>query len=105
VKTRHLIVEKAKYQVFPATDFAGAVNILMNQQLDLVLLCQSLRRGILEKARAITLTASGGLWRRRSRSRARGDRVFQRLDGPCDLLKATGKQLMRRGKSQTVVSI
>jgi hypothetical protein len=61
VKTRHLIVEKAGYQAFSATDFAGAVNILMNQQPDLVLLCQSLRPGILEKARAITPARAMGL--------------------------------------------
>jgi hypothetical protein len=62
VKTRHLIVEKAGYQAFSATDFAGAVNVLMNQQLDLVLLCQSLRPGIiLEKARAITPARAMGL--------------------------------------------
>lgn len=58
VTTRRLILEKAGYQAFSATKFDGAVFVLMNQRIDVLLLCQSLsegqRRGILAKAQAIS---------------------------------------------------
>jgi CheY-like chemotaxis protein len=98
VETRHLILEQSGYQVFSATDFAGAENVLVNQRIDLVLLCQSLsgtgKRRFLEKARAI-----------RPDIKLDGTEVFERVDGPSGLLKATEKLLIQRGASQTVVSI
>jgi DNA-binding NtrC family response regulator len=57
VTTRQLILEKAGYQVFSATTFASALLALVNERINVLLLCQSLpeydRRAILETAHAI----------------------------------------------------
>jgi hypothetical protein len=57
VTTRQLILGKAGYQVFSATNFASALTVLVNEAVNVLLLCQSLteeeRRGILETGRAI----------------------------------------------------
>jgi hypothetical protein len=57
VTTRCLILEKVGYRVFSAQTFGNAMLVLMNHQIDVVVLCQSLkdeeRRGILETARAL----------------------------------------------------
>ena len=100
VKTRHLILEKAGYQLFSVTDFAGAANVLANQQIDLVLLCQSLsdteRRGILERARAIRPDFKCAVLGHDGRNvELEGTGVFERIDGPCGLLEATGKLLIK----------
>jgi CheY-like chemotaxis protein len=110
VKTRHLILEKAGYQVFSATDFADAANVLVNQRIDLVLLCQSLsdtkRRDFLEQARAITPDLKCAAFGHDGREvELEGTGVSEKVDGPRGLLKATGKLLIQRSASQTVVSI
>jgi DNA-binding response OmpR family regulator len=110
VETRHLILEQSGYQVFSATDFAGAANVLVNQRIDLVLLCQSLsdvgRRRILEKARAIRPDLKCAVFSGDGRElKLDGTEVFERVDGPSGLLKATGKLLIQREESQTVVSV
>jgi DNA-binding NtrC family response regulator len=55
--TRRLILEKAGHDVVTASTFSDAMLLLVNQQFDLLVLCQSLnqeeRRGMLESARAI----------------------------------------------------
>jgi DNA-binding response OmpR family regulator len=57
VMTRGLILGNAEYEVFTAQTFGNAMLVLMNYQIDLVVLCQSLkdeeRRGVLETARAL----------------------------------------------------
>jgi DNA-binding NtrC family response regulator len=57
VTTRQLILGKAGYEVFSATNFASALTVLVNEAVNVLLLCQSLteeeRRGILETGRAI----------------------------------------------------
>jgi hypothetical protein len=57
VTTRQLILEKVGYEVFSATRFASALVALVNEPINVLLLCQSLsdeeRRAILETARAI----------------------------------------------------
>jgi hypothetical protein len=57
VTTRALILESAGNRTFTANQFGNAMLVLMNHQIDIVVLCQSLkdeeRRGILETARAI----------------------------------------------------
>jgi hypothetical protein len=57
VTTRQLILGKARYEVFSATNFASALTVLVNEAVNVPLLCQSLteeeRRGILETGRAI----------------------------------------------------
>jgi hypothetical protein len=56
--TRRLVLEKAGYRVFTTLEFSDAMSVLLNQQIDVLLLCQSLhydeRRGVLETAHAIT---------------------------------------------------
>jgi CheY-like chemotaxis protein len=110
VETRHLILEQSGYQVFSATDFADAANVLVNQRIDLVLLCQSLsdtaKRRILEKARAIRPDLKCAVFSDDGRElKLDGTGVFERVDGPSGLLKATEKLLIQRDKSQTVASI
>jgi hypothetical protein len=41
VATCGLILEKAGYQVFPATKFASALLALVNERINVLLLCQS----------------------------------------------------------------
>ena len=57
VMTRCLILGKAGYEVFTAQTFGNAMLVLMNHQIDLCVLCQSLsdeeRRGIVETAHAL----------------------------------------------------
>src|ERR1700755_1528324 len=56
-RTRGLILEKAGYAVLASMNFEGAMLTLMTQQIDVLLLCQSLadeqRCGILETAHAL----------------------------------------------------
>lgn len=110
VKTRQLILEQSGYQVFSATDFAAAAKVLVNQRIDLLLLCQSLsdtgKRRLLEKARAIRPDLKCAVFSDDGRElKLDGTEVFERVDGPSGLLRATGKLLVQRGQSQTVVSI
>ena len=55
--TRRLILERVGYEVATVATFPDAMLLLLNQQLDLLILCQSLneeeRRGMLESAHAI----------------------------------------------------
>ena len=57
VMTPGLILERAGYKVFTATKFAYALRAVVNERIDVLLLCQSLsdeeRRGIVETARAV----------------------------------------------------
>lgn len=110
VETRRLILGQSGYQVFSATDFAGAADVLVNQRIDLVLLCQSLsdigKRRILEKARAIRPDLKCAVFSEDGRElKLDGTEVFERVDGPSGLLKATENLLIQRGEPQTVVSV
>jgi len=57
VMTPGLILERAGYKVFTATKFAFALLAVVNERIDVLLLCQCLsdeeRRGIVETARAV----------------------------------------------------
>jgi hypothetical protein len=57
VMTRALILERAGYKVFTAETFGNAMLVLMNHQIDVCVLCQSLtneeRQGISETAHAL----------------------------------------------------
>jgi DNA-binding response OmpR family regulator len=92
VTTRGLILEKAGYQVFFATKFASALVALVNERINVLLLCQSVsdedRRSILETARAIkpeircvTLGYDG------CEIVSDGGVAFEKLDGPATLMK------------------
>ena len=57
VTTRSLILGNAGYEVFTAQTFGSAMLVLMHHQIEIVVLCQTLkdeeRRGILETAHAL----------------------------------------------------
>jgi DNA-binding NtrC family response regulator len=98
VTTRGLILEKAGYQVFSATKFASALVALVNERINVLLLCQSVsdedRRRIVETAHAIkpeircvTLAYDG------SAVDLDGQMAFERLDGPAMLVETIGRIL------------
>jgi two-component SAPR family response regulator len=57
VTTRCLVLERAGYIALPAQAFGNAMLMLLNHQIDIIVLCQSLkdeeRQGIVETARAL----------------------------------------------------
>jgi hypothetical protein len=89
VMTRSLILGKAGYEVFTAQTFGNAMLVLMNHQIDLCVLCQSLtdkeRRGVLETSRALQPESRCGVLDFTDNDLVRG-RV-----GPYMLLNAVGK--------------
>jgi DNA-binding response OmpR family regulator len=110
VTTRHLILEKAGYEVFSATQFADAMLVLMNQQIDVLLLCQSLNdeelRGMSETACAVKPETKCAVLGFDGRDIALdGVEVLERLGGPPALLKAIGRILRDEASSQTNASL
>ena len=98
VKTRSLILEKAGYEVFAATAFAGAMLTLMTQQVDVLLLCQSLadeeRRGILETALAVQSEIKCAVLDfEECQDPIEGVDLVRGLAGPTRLLNAVGRLL------------
>ena len=78
--------------------------------IDLVLLCQSLsdtgKRRFLEKAHAIRPDLKCAVFSDDGRElKLDGTEVSEKVDGPSGLLKATGKLLIQKNESQTVVSV
>ncbi len=98
VTTRQLILEKAGYQVFSATKFAFALLALVNERINVLLLCQSRpeydRRAILETARVIKPQIKSvvfGFDGREVELSSGAD--FERLDGPATLVKTMDRIL------------
>jgi hypothetical protein len=98
VMTRSHILGKAGYEVFTAQTFGNAMLMLMNHQIDLCVLCQTLtdeeRRGILETARAlrpeikcVVLDFGEG------ENAMEGVDLIQGLVGPSTLLSTVGQLL------------
>jgi hypothetical protein len=100
--TRGLILEKAGYQVFTSAAFAGAMLTLMTQQIDVLLLCQSLtdeeRRGILETALALQSDIKCAVldFEERQDDPTEGVDLIRGLVGPSTLLNAVGKLLTQQ---------
>jgi hypothetical protein len=101
VMTRCLILGKAGYEVFTAQTFGNAMLVLVNHQIDLCVLCQSLkdeeRRGILETARALQpeckcVVLDFGA----SEVAIEGVDLIRGLAGPSTLLHAIGKVLTQK---------
>ena len=96
VKTRGLVLERAGYEVFASTAFAGAMLTLMTEEVDVLLLCQSLadeeRRGILETAHALQPEIKCAVLDLEE-SEAPIERVdlIRGLAGPTTLLTAVGR--------------
>ena len=55
--TRRMVFEKAGYRVFTANSLSNAALVLMNHQIDVLILCQTLsddeRRAVLETAHTL----------------------------------------------------
>jgi hypothetical protein len=109
VKTRGWLLERAGYRVFTAAEFSAAMLVLMNQQIDVLLLCQSLsdeeRRGILETARASRPYTKCTIFGYDGREVAvDGADVVEKVEGPSTLIGAIGRILESNATSQSQVS-
>src|SRR5258705_12766432 len=107
VMTRCLILGNAGYEVFTAQTFGHAMLVLMNHQIDLCVLCQSLRdeerRGILETAHALQPETKCAVL-----DFGESEVAIERVDlilgvsGPSTLLNAVGKLLAQKAATQTM---
>jgi DNA-binding response OmpR family regulator len=107
VKTRGLILEKAGYEVLASTALGGAMLTLMTQQVDVLLLCQSLadeeRRGILETAHALQPEIKCAVLDFEERENTiDGVDLVRGLAGPSALLSAVGNLLTQKAATQTM---
>lgn len=107
VATRGLILERAGYRVFTAHEFGNAMLVLMNHQIDVCVLCQSLtdeeRRGILETAHALQPEIKCAVLDFEEREDPiEGVDLIRGLARPSTLLNAAGKLITQRAPSQTV---
>jgi DNA-binding response OmpR family regulator len=101
VMSRSLSLSNAGYEVFTAQTFGNAMLVLMNNQIDIVVLCQTLkdeeRRGILETAHALRpdskcVVLDSGT----SKAAIEGVDLVQGLVGPSTLLNTVGKLLTQK---------
>jgi hypothetical protein len=107
VMTRCLILGKAGYEVFTAQTFGNAMLMLMNHQIDVCVLCRSLRdeerRGISETAHALQPnTKCAVLDSGESEVAIEGVDLIRGVWGPSTLLKAVGKLLTQKAATQTM---
>jgi hypothetical protein len=107
VMTRSLILGKAGYEVFTAQTYGNAMLVLMNHQIDLCVLCRSLReeerRGILETAHALQPeTKCVVLDVGESEVAIEGVDLVRGVWGPTALLNAVGKLLTQKAATQTM---
>ena len=98
ISTRHLVLERAGYRVLSATQFASAMLGLMNEHIDVLILCHSLRdeerRAMLETAHAITPDVKCVVLSFNGCEVPPGDaEVFEGLHGPTALLTVIGRIL------------
>lgn len=107
VTTRGLVLENAGYEVFTAQTFANAMLVLMNHQIDVCVLCQSLtdeeRRGILETSHALQPEIKCAVLDFEE-SVVATDRVdiIRGMAGPSTLLNAVGKLLAQKAHTQAM---
>jgi hypothetical protein len=105
--SRRLVLEQAGYRVFTTLEFSDAMLVLLNQQIEILLLCHSLhdddRRGILETARAITQDVKFVLLQYDGCAFPMEDaELVEGLEGPNTLLRAIGKLLGHKAELRTV---
>jgi hypothetical protein len=105
VTTRCLILERAGYRVLAAQAFGNAVLMLMNHQIDMIVLCQSLkleeRRGILETARALHPEIKCAVIDFEGREAPiEGADLIEGLVGPSALLNTIGRILTQKASAQ-----
>jgi hypothetical protein len=101
VMTRCLILGKAGYEVFTAQTFGNATLVLMNHQIDIVILCQSLkgedRRRIWETGYALQPEIKWVILDfEELESGVEGVDFIRGLAGPSTLLNSIGKILMEK---------
>jgi DNA-binding response OmpR family regulator len=99
--TRGLILEKAGYRLFTARTVSDAMFVLMNHQIDIIVLCQSLkdeeRRGILKTAHALQpKVRCAVLDFEENQVATDGVDLIRGLAGPTTLLNAIGKILAQK---------
>jgi DNA-binding NtrC family response regulator len=109
VMTRCLILGKVGYEVFTAQTFGNAMLVLMNQRIDIVVLCQTLkdeeRRGILETAHALQPeTKCVVLDFGDCEVAIEGVDLIRGLVGPSTLLNAVGKLLTQQADSTSAIN-
>ncbi len=100
-KTRGLILEKAGYKVFTAESFSDAMLVLVHHQIDICVLCQSLkdeeRRGILETAHALQPEMNCAVLEGAEHGvPIEGVDLIRGLAGPSVLLNTVGKLLTQK---------
>ena len=101
VATRGLVLEKSGYEVFTAQTFSNAMLVLMNHQIDLCVLCHSLkdegRCGILETARALEPeTRCAVLDLTETQAEIEGVDLIRGLAQPTKLLTTIGRMLQEK---------
>jgi DNA-binding NtrC family response regulator len=109
VTTRRLILEKAGYHALATTEFSDAMLVLMNQEIDVLIVCQSLRdeerQGILETAHALKPDIKCVILRFYGHDVSGKDaEIIEGLEGPNALLMAVGKIIANQAVSQTPVA-
>jgi hypothetical protein len=108
--TRKLILDKAGYQVFSETNFASALAVLVNQGVNVLLLCQSLteeeRRGILETGRAIQpeIKCVTFGYDRLEIVFENGESAFKTPNGPASLIKTIDRLLHSGSPSSNMMT-
>jgi hypothetical protein len=109
VTTRELLLRQAGYKMFTAQTYANAMLAMMNPEIDVCILCQSLteeeQRGILEMAHAhrpqlkcVVLDFEG------IKAPIEGVDLIRGLVGPSTLLNAISKILTQKAPVQTPAS-
>jgi hypothetical protein len=98
VLTRQLLLEKAGYRVFASTRFEFALLALVNERINVLLLCQTvgdeIRRRILETARAVKPEIKCVVFRFDGcQIEVDGKVAFETLDGPATFVKTIGRIL------------
>jgi DNA-binding NtrC family response regulator len=98
VTTRALILESVGYRAFTANQFENAMLVLTNHQIDIVVLCQSLkdeeRHGILETAHEVQPDIKCLILDfERSQAPPAGADFVHGMPGPATLLNTVGKLL------------
>ena len=100
VTTWDLILEKAGYEVFSTTQFASALLALVNERINVLLLCQSLydveRGSIIETARAIKPKIKCVICECDGRElMSDGRATFEKIDGSGTLVNSIGRMILQ----------
>jgi len=100
VTTWDLLLEKAGYEVFSTTQFASALVALVNERINVLLLCQSFneveRGSIIETARAIKPEIKSVIFECDGRElMSDGRATFEKIDGSGTLVNSIGRIILQ----------